>query len=286
MWNSIKGRKRCLVLCQGYFEWFKKGKDRIPYFIKHKDERIMVLAGLYDCVTLEDEKEPLWTFTIVTTDANKEFSWLHDRQPVILSTQKELDLWLDTSSQTWTKELSKLVLPYSNADIPLECYAVPKEVGKVGAESATFIEPISQRKDGIEAMFAKQKTKKPNVEQSEASSSSQPTIPLGSAKRRRLSLKYEEQEASLSDSDSPSRKKARKKNESDSEDTNAPMEPSSSMAKSKIKQESSDIQIISPTKTSTRMTPKITPKRSSAKAKAPQSGSSPTKITQFFSKDK
>ena len=35
-------------------------------------------------------------------------------------------------------------------------YQVPKEVGKVGVESATFIEPISQRKDGIQAMFAKQ----------------------------------------------------------------------------------------------------------------------------------
>ena len=36
-------------------------------------------------------------------------------------------------------------------------YQVPKEVGKVGTESPTFIEPIAQRKDGIQAMFAKQK---------------------------------------------------------------------------------------------------------------------------------
>jgi hypothetical protein len=34
---------------------------------------------------------------------------------------------------------------------------VPKEVGKVGTESATFIEPIENRKDGIQAMFSKQK---------------------------------------------------------------------------------------------------------------------------------
>ena len=36
-------------------------------------------------------------------------------------------------------------------------YQVPKEVGKVGTESASFIEPITNRKDGIEAMFSKQK---------------------------------------------------------------------------------------------------------------------------------
>ena len=39
-------------------------------------------------------------------------------------------------------------------------YAVPPEVGKVGNESPTFIEPVSKRKDGIEAMFAKQDQRK------------------------------------------------------------------------------------------------------------------------------
>lgn len=36
-------------------------------------------------------------------------------------------------------------------------YQVPKEVGKVGTESPRFIEPVANRKDGIEAMFSKQK---------------------------------------------------------------------------------------------------------------------------------
>ena len=31
----------------------KKGKDRIPHFTKHKDGKIMLLAGLYDSVVLE-----------------------------------------------------------------------------------------------------------------------------------------------------------------------------------------------------------------------------------------
>jgi hypothetical protein len=34
---------------------------------------------------------------------------------------------------------------------------VQKEVGKVGTESPTFIEPIANRKDGIQAMFSRQK---------------------------------------------------------------------------------------------------------------------------------
>ncbi|KAI0077670.1 DUF159-domain-containing protein [Panus rudis PR-1116 ss-1] len=156
MWNSIKGKKRCVVPCDGYYEWLKKGKERLPHFTRREDGKLMLLAGLYDCATLEGESEPLWTFTIVTTAANSEFSWLHDRQPVILSSHDAVVRWLDTSSQTWTKELTDLVRPYHDEFVPLTCYQVPKEVGKVGTESPTFIQPITERKDGIQAMFAKQ----------------------------------------------------------------------------------------------------------------------------------
>lgn len=56
-----------------------------------------------------------------------------------------------------------MIRPFSTLDekYNLVCYAVPKEIGKIGRESSTFIEPVSKRKDGIEAMFAKQKQKKP-----------------------------------------------------------------------------------------------------------------------------
>ncbi|KAI0043681.1 DUF159-domain-containing protein [Auriscalpium vulgare] len=154
LWGSIKGKKRCIVLAQGYYEWLKKGKHRLPHFSRHKDDKLMLLAGLYDTATIEGRSEPLWTFTIVTTSANKDFEWLHDRQPVILTSYSDITTWLDTSSQTWTKDLSRLLDPYHDASSPLECYAVPKEVGKVGTESPTFIQPVSKRKDGIEAMFS------------------------------------------------------------------------------------------------------------------------------------
>ncbi|KAI9061243.1 DUF159-domain-containing protein [Trametes sanguinea] len=156
MWASIKGLKRCAVVCEGYYEWLKKGKERLPHFTRHKDSRLMLLAGLWDCTMLEGSTEPLWTFTIVTTDASKEFSWLHDRQPVILPDESALNTWLDTSSGRWTSELSKLCAPYHYSEHPLVCYQVPKEVGKIGTESPTFVQPIQHRKDGIQALFAKQ----------------------------------------------------------------------------------------------------------------------------------
>lgn len=33
---------------------------------------------------------------------------------------------------------------------------MPKQVGKIGTESPTFVQPITERKDGIAAMFVKQ----------------------------------------------------------------------------------------------------------------------------------
>ncbi|KAG5728227.1 hypothetical protein E4T56_gene19041 [Termitomyces sp. T112] len=159
MWASIKGKKRCAVLAQGYYEWLTKGKDKFPHFTKPRDGSVMLMAALYDSVVLEGQTTPLWTFSIVTTEANKDFSWLHDRQPVILSTRAALDTWLNTDFPAWTPALTNLVRPYSDLNHPLDCYQVPKEVGKVGTESPTFIEPIATRKDGIQAMFSKQAAK-------------------------------------------------------------------------------------------------------------------------------
>ncbi|TFK20438.1 DUF159-domain-containing protein [Coprinopsis marcescibilis] len=170
MWGTIKGKKRCAIPCQGYFEWLTKGKDKLPHFTKRKDGALLMMAGLYDCATIEGRT--LWTFAIVTTDANKEFSWLHDRQPVFLMSKEDIDKWLDTSSQTWTPDLNRIVQPY-HGSVQLQCYQVPKEVGKIGTESSTFIEPVANRKDGIQAMFAKQQN--PQTASPTKASSSQPS---------------------------------------------------------------------------------------------------------------
>lgn len=120
MWASIKGRKRCAVICQGYYEWLAKGKDKLPHFTKYEDGKLMLMAGLYDEVILEGQTEKLSTFTIVTTSASKDFSWLHERQPVFLSTNDALERWLDTSSQQWSRDLEPLLAPFHDTSRPLE----------------------------------------------------------------------------------------------------------------------------------------------------------------------
>jgi putative SOS response-associated peptidase YedK len=58
MWTNMKQRKRCIVLCQGFYEWLKKngGKERIPHYIKRKDGQLMCFAGLWDCVKYQGDR--------------------------------------------------------------------------------------------------------------------------------------------------------------------------------------------------------------------------------------
>jgi putative SOS response-associated peptidase YedK len=53
MWTTMKQKKRCIVLAQGFYEWLKKGKDKVPHYVKRNDGKLMCFAGLWDCVQYE-----------------------------------------------------------------------------------------------------------------------------------------------------------------------------------------------------------------------------------------
>ncbi|KAE8362558.1 DUF159 domain protein [Aspergillus caelatus] len=162
MWTSMKRKKRCVVVCQGFYEWLKKGpggKEKVPHFVKRKDGELMLFAGLWDCVSYEGEDEKLYTYTIITTSSNPYLRFLHDRMPVILDpTSEAMNIWLDPNRTTWSKELQSVLKPYEGE---LECYPVPKEVGKVGNNSPDFIVPVSSKenKSNIANFFANAKKK-------------------------------------------------------------------------------------------------------------------------------
>jgi hypothetical protein len=102
-----------------------------------------------------DEKH--YTYTIITTDSNKQLKFLHDRMPVIFDNGSDkIRTWLDPNRYEWNKELQSLLKPY---DGELECYPVNRDVGKVGNSSPSFIIPIDSKenKSNIANFFANQK---------------------------------------------------------------------------------------------------------------------------------
>jgi putative SOS response-associated peptidase YedK len=185
MWHSLLPAQRCVVFVQGFFEWQKRGAEgdkveRIPHFVGMTEpghgradklgheKRLMPLAGLWERVRFEGEDKPLYTFTIVTTASNDQLGFLHDRMPVILPTQEAIATWLGLGAEpksdaqvkegmnvddSWSTEVAKLLRPLQ---AELECYKVPKEVGKVGNSDPSFLLPVEERRDGLKAFFAKQ----------------------------------------------------------------------------------------------------------------------------------
>jgi hypothetical protein len=99
----------------------------------------------------------VYTYTIITTDSNKQLNFLHDRMPVILENGSEaIRTWLDPNRTEWSKDLQSLLKPYEGE---LECYAVTKDVGKVGNNSPSFIVPIdsAENKNNIANFFGNQR---------------------------------------------------------------------------------------------------------------------------------
>ena len=90
-------------------------------------------------------EEKRYTYTIVTTDSNKQLNFLHDRMPVVLENgSDQIRTWLDPKRSEWSNELQSLLRPYNGE---LECYVVSKDVGKVGNNSPDFIVPVSSSKN-------------------------------------------------------------------------------------------------------------------------------------------
>ncbi len=85
-------RRRCLVLADSFYEWKKVGTERIPYRIKLSEEKIMVMAGIWDEWYKDDYA--LKSFAIITTKSNSEMREINDRMPVILKDETQQKQWL------------------------------------------------------------------------------------------------------------------------------------------------------------------------------------------------
>jgi putative SOS response-associated peptidase YedK len=118
-------KRRCLVVADSFYEWRKEGDRKIPYRIMLPNDKLLLMAGLWD-VWYEGER-PLQTFTIITTTPNAEMEKLHNRMPVMLLDEKQQSLWLDNSLSV-DDSISLLHPP---PDQTLLVYRVPETVNNV-----------------------------------------------------------------------------------------------------------------------------------------------------------
>ena len=90
-------KRRCLILADGFFEWRKDGKEKIPTYIFLKSQEPFAFAGLWE-TWKSPEGETVKSCTILTTKPNEFMEPIHNRMPVILSGETEA-LWLDPMTE-------------------------------------------------------------------------------------------------------------------------------------------------------------------------------------------
>ena len=138
-------KRRCLIVANGFYEWKREGKSgapsagaggsfpkrdiprlaesiqppagaggflqrgKIPLYFYLKSGRPFGFAGLYETWISPDKKE-INTCVIITTGANELIAPVHDRMPVILSSDQE-KLWL-ASDTVDVADLKSILKPY------------------------------------------------------------------------------------------------------------------------------------------------------------------------------
>jgi putative SOS response-associated peptidase YedK len=135
-------KRRCLIPADGFYEWQKvEGGAKQPFYIHRPDNKPFAFAGLWE---RWDRGPVIDSCTIVTTDANRTMSQMHDRMPVILA-PNDYDLWLDPGVDDPTA-LQPLLTSCGEDELLAE--PVSTHVNKVANNDFRCIKPLTQSDEG------------------------------------------------------------------------------------------------------------------------------------------
>ena len=140
-------RRRCLVVADGFYEWLKAGKDRLPYYFTLKSKEPFGFAGLW-AKWKSPQGEVIKSCTIIVTAPNGLVESIHDRMPVILTREAEA-FWLEPQN-TDTAQLRELLLPYSASE--MRAFQVSPIVNSVQNDVPECIAPVDDARLGNSPM--------------------------------------------------------------------------------------------------------------------------------------
>lgn len=138
VFRSAFRKRRCLVVADGYYEWWTVGSRRQPMRIVLKSGEPFAFAGLWE-VWRRPEGARVLSCTVITTGPNSLVEPIHNRMPVILSRDTE-SIWLDSAVQDPGLLTSLLVPPPDEA---MEAYEVSPLVNSARNNVAECIAPLN-----------------------------------------------------------------------------------------------------------------------------------------------
>jgi putative SOS response-associated peptidase YedK len=127
---------RCLVPCDGFYEWKHHGRQSTPIYLSVPTHPIQTLAGLWTTWRSPEGLEVV-TYSIVTRASNEFMSRIHTRMPVFIAPEAR-EAWL-------TKEATPSLVEGLLHSAPPELTAVEvaPHVNKVGVDDARCLEPAA-----------------------------------------------------------------------------------------------------------------------------------------------
>ncbi len=138
--NPWRKRQRCVVLADGFYEWQKppSGKGpKTPWWIRMADGRPFGFAALWD--RWDGGESPLFSCTILTTDANALVRPVHHRMPVVLGDSRAREAWVD--SGVAPEEVLELLAPYPGEEMVAD--PVSRYVNAPGNEGPECVAPVN-----------------------------------------------------------------------------------------------------------------------------------------------
>ncbi len=138
--KQLVARRRCLVPADGFYEWRREGNRKVPMWIYLKNRVPFAFAGLWDYWRDPAGDKELYSFTIITTEANELLRPIHNRMPVIYD--KEMGRqWLEESFGDQPMILAAVLRPWPSE--LMEAHDVSTLVNSPENDTAECIQSIA-----------------------------------------------------------------------------------------------------------------------------------------------
>lgn len=129
-------KRRCIVPANGFYKWKTSEKKSTPFYIRLLVREIAGFAGVYSVWQSKSGRD-VYSFTLLTTEANALVQPVDDRMPVILQPD-DYERWL--SNDTDAEELKNLLQPLEMTEMAVT--RVSEKVADLNSQGPELIQPI------------------------------------------------------------------------------------------------------------------------------------------------
>lgn len=134
--NKCFEKRRCIIPANGFYKWKTSEKKSTPFYVRLLTREIAGFAGLYSVWQSESGRD-VYSFTLLTTEANPLVQPVDDRMPVILQPD-EYDTWLN--KDTDMSQLKNLLQPLGMTEMAVN--RVSEKVANLNSQGPELIQPI------------------------------------------------------------------------------------------------------------------------------------------------